>query len=558
MNKQEYRRKYIHHIPEACQQFINSKYKWGRWVQLSIDYFLRLLKNPNYYYDYKDVNIKLKLCSLCKHWKGELSNECFKPEPFQVFIICAIFGIKDRLTKRRVVKEFYLSVARKNGKSFFLAVIALLHALSDKEEGFEIYTSATTERQASLLWKDIFKVIGKDVELKRLFRRLHNTIEMPLLNGVIRPLGGDSKSLDGLIASLAIVDEYHAHSSNGVLSVLQSSQGTRKQPLTVIITTAGSNNYCPCKIYEDYCKQVLEGVFINNSIFPLIFQLDESDDVFDSTKWYKSNPGLNIFKSLEQFKKEATQAKQLKSKLADFTIKSCNRWFIETTEWISVKEFSQLTKIYSLEELKGKDCYIGVDLSKSSDLTVLSMIFPVQEGIDKVHIQPLFFIPNETAEIKELEDRVPYSQWQEEGFVTLTDERIISQKQILEAILEIASTYKLQKVYYDAYQFGVLKELLSENNIESEAVPQNSIHLTPLIRMFEDMIKLNSLTHSGNPCLIWNVSNCRLKEGDSRLLKIVKDKPNQKIDGVIATLVGMKGLELNKQVEQGDILDFLK
>lgn len=558
MTKQEYRRKYIHHLPLACQRFINSRNKWGRWTKLSIDYFIKLLKNPNYYYDYKDVNIKLKLCNLFKHWKGELSNERFKPEPFQVFVICAIFGIKDRRTNKRVIKEFYLSVARKNGKSFFLAVIALLHALSDKEEGFEIYTSATTERQASLLWKDIFKVIGKETELKKLFKRLHNTIEMPLLNGQIRPLGGDSKSLDGLNASLAIVDEYHAHSSNEILSVLQSSQGTRKQPLTVIITTAGDNNYSPCKIYEDYCKQVLDGIFENDTIFPLIFQLDDCDDIFDETKWYKSNPGLTIFKSIDQFKKEATQAKQLKSKLADFTIKSCNRWFIDSTEWISVREFSQLAKVYSPEELKGKDCYIGVDLSKSSDLTVLSLIFPVQSGIDKVHIQPIFYIPNKTAQIKELEDRVPYSEWEEEGYVNLTEEPIISQKQILDTILEIASSYRVLKVYYDAYQFSILKEVLEENNIHCESVPQNAIHLTPLIRIFEDMIKLNNITHSGNPCLIWNLSNCRLKESDSRLLKIVKDKPNQKIDGIIASLVGMKGLEQTKQEPQGDILDFLK
>lgn len=559
MTKQEYRRKYIHHLPLACQRFINSRNKWGRDTQLCIDHFIKLLKNPNYYYDYKDVNTKIKVVQLMHWWKGEKAGELIHLEDFQIFFICGVFGFKYKdKPKKRVVKEAVLSLARKNGKTALIALIAILHILTDKESAPEVYSAATKQAQAALVFKDIMNFAKTSVDIKKLFKFKFNLISCPINNGLIQPLGSDSNKQDGLNCSLAIMDELHSWSSRDLFDVLASSQGARINPLILSISTAGVNLWSFYRSYEEYCLKTVDGTFENDEIFPLIFHLDKNDDPFNPKTFYKANPGLNTIKEESSLLKELNIAKQFKSKQKDFFTKQLNMWVDEASEWISVREFSQLTKIYSPEELKGKDCYIGVDLSKSSDLTVLSLIFPVQSGIDKVHIQPIFYIPNKTAQIKELEDRVPYSEWEEEGYVNLTEEPIISQKQILDTILEIASSYRVLKVYYDAYQFSILKEVLEENNIHCESVPQNAIHLTPLIRIFEDMIKLNNITHSGNPCLIWNLSNCRLKESDSRLLKIVKDKPNQKIDGIIASLVGMKGLEQTKQEPQGDILDFLK
>ena len=126
MTKTEYRREHIHHLPEKCCTFLNSKNKWGKWIQLSIEHFIDLLHNPDCYYDYKDVNKKLKLLPFMTHFKGEMAGLPFNPEPFQVFLICAIFGFKKKSTNRRVIKEFYVSMARKNGKSFLLAVLAVI------------------------------------------------------------------------------------------------------------------------------------------------------------------------------------------------------------------------------------------------------------------------------------------------------------------------------------------------------------------------------------------------------------------------------------------------
>lgn len=539
MTKAEYRREHIHHLPEKCCMFLNSKRKWGKWIQLSIEHFIDLLHNSNYYYDYKDVDKKLKLLPFMTHFKGEMAGLPFNPEPFQVFLICAIFGFKKKSTNRRVIKEFYVSMARKNGKSFLLAVLAVLHLICDKEEGPEVYIVSTKEAQSMLLWRDITKIISKSKDLKKLFKVTHNLLQTPFNNGICRALGGDSKSQDGLNCSLGIVDEFHAHPSRAMYDIISSSQGARTQPLLGIITTAGLNTICPCKTQEEYCQNLLLGTFKNDDVFSMIFQLDKTDDPFDETKWYKSNPGLGVCKYIEQMEKECKQAQAVTSKKRDFLTKTLNIWVTDKSDWIKMDDWMKCKEEYVLENFKGKDCYIGVDMSKSSDLTCISLIFPQSNNI---YIWPIFYIPNISAQEKELEDRVPYSEWEEEGWVTLTEQSIISQNEIRDLLLSICKDFNVIKVYYDAYQFTHLREDLDEYNIPNQPVPQNMLHLTPLINMFEEYIKLGKLKHPNNPCMNWNISNSVLKEGNNGLKKVVKDKGNQKIDGTVATLIGMQGI----------------
>ncbi len=541
-------------LPKGCIEFINSYERQCKWVRLSIEHFIKMLRNEEYYFDVKKVNKCLKLCSLMKHYKGEFAGTFFQPIPFQVFLISAVFGFKYKKNKKRVIKQFYVSIARKNGKSFFLAALALIHFILDKESGPEIYVAATKESQAKLLWNDICKIIKGSPAFKKHFKQLVSELHCLPNNGICRALGSDSTRQDGLNCSFAIIDEYHAHPTSGMLNILESSQGARSQPLVGIITTSGFNLQSPCKQFEDYNKEVLKGTFNNDEIFAMIFQLDEEDDWKDFNCYYKSNPGLGIFKNIDQLLKEQKLAIQFRSKQKDFLTKSLNIWINDKSEWLSQNDFVKLTRPISDVALLGKKAWLGVDMSISDDLTAIVLLFPPQEGIADYYVKPIFYIPASSAAEKELTDRVPYSEWESDGWVNFTDTPTINQNDILNKILELCTTYDILSVRFDKYQFTLIANKLEEERVKTFAQGMKPIDFSCCIKLFEDLFKNKKIYFDGNPCLVWNLGNCKIKEGDSTLVRLTKEKRNEKIDGIIALCIAVGGI-LEEQTSTKDNTD---
>lgn len=516
------------HIPackeviQACQRFIDD---------LNSDF--------EYQFDAEIAEKAVGFIENLPHTKGRWWNQKqdLTLEPWQKFIVCNLFGWINPDGFRRFRKA-YLKIPRKNGKSVLAAAIGHYMFTKDGEGGAEIYSGATTEKQAWYVFgaarlmakqtPDYTDKFGIEVNAKSLI-----TIE----NGSkFEPIIGNPG--DGSSPSCAIVDEYHEHDTDDMVETMETGMGSRDQPLLLMITTAGDNIAGPCYDMEVECKKLLDGVFEDDRIFALIYGIDELDDWTDPEVLIKANPNYDVSVSGEFLKAQQKEAIRNASKQNAFKRKHMNEWVGAKVAWMNMESFKKcVDTTLKLKDFAAMDCTIPVDLASKIDIVAILKVFD-EEINGKIHYTAFsrFYIPEQTA----LDPKNGhYQKWVIDGWLTATDGNEIDFNEIQEDIATDMSEYSVKEITYDPWRATQLAQGLQKEGANIIEFRNTVANMSPAMYELEAAITSGRFHYDGNPLLTWMMSNVIAKVDAKDNIYPRKQKTENKIDGVIALIMAI-------------------
>lgn len=485
------------------------------------------------------------------HTKGRMQGKPFHLEPFQAFSLYNIIGWQDQKGNRRI-NTVYDKRAKKNGKSAEMAGLALYFMSFDMEMEAEIYVGATKEDQARICWNQAKQFIDSPVAnplLKQLgFYTQQRIIGFKPTASKMMPLGGDSKTQDGINSHLSIIDEYHAHKDDSVKENLESSSVQRRQPLTYHITTAGVNMASVCKNYEDSVLEVLYGRKKDDHLWIMIHDLDEKDDWQDQKNWYKANPLMQNPEafSIENLQKEYLKAKNQPSKTPNFKTKHLNMWVDAPEIWIPTEIWAQnyVTEI-PFENFKNYGSYAAMDLSSTTDFTAVAYISEPDETETRYLLWDLY-CPEESIEKRSKEDRVPYRYWRDQGYIHSTSGNVCDYDIIEQNHIHNCGVYNVIRTELDKWNATSTATHLMKA-LGEEAVSYFSQSISSMsfpTKQFEKLIYEGKIKYIYNPAIEWMLSGCVQVSDANDNVKIHKGKSQangKRIDGIIASITALGG-----------------
>ncbi len=544
---------------QYAEDVLKGRIVTGQNVKLAVERFYEMIEGENDYL--LDNNEGMKVINFfptfLKHTKGQDAGKPFHLSPYQQFTYYNIFAWKRHNEQGQITRLFrtvYEKVARKNGKTAGLAGLGLYCQGFDNEHGPEIYVGATKEGQAKILWEQAYQFVFKSLQLRKGgYRNMQREIRTGFNLGVFRFLGGDSKSLDGLNPNLSIIDEYHAHATDGVREILESAMGARLNPLTYIITTAGTNISSVCKSYEDVAIDILKGVKKDDSTFIMMHDLDEGDDWEDPANWVKANPNLGVSVSMDYLKTEYTKAKNQPSKAPNFKTKHLNKWVDAPSVWIP-NEIWMKNKVDEIpvEKFKAHGGYSAVDLSTTTDITAhIDLSNPDESG--NRYLRASFFCPKDTIDVRSKEDRVPYRAWMDAGYLTATPGETVDYDYVEDSVKESYFNLNIIRVELDKWNASQVANNLQESGVEVSFFSQAITVISFPTKQFEKLVYEGKIKHDGNPILQWMLSGCVIYRDANDNIKVHKGQSHQgvkRVDGIVASIMALGGsLEIEDSKE---------
>lgn len=509
---------------------------------------LKKSKRKSYPYEFKAelANLRLDFYNLCRHYKGDAAGQAIVPELWQCFIQGSVFGWVEKETGKRRFREVYEQIAKKNGKSTDAAVTGLYCMTVDGEPGAEVYSAATTRKQARIIFETARQMVSNSPELKEIYNCLTNNINVPATASKFEPVSSEADTLDGLDIHCALVDELHAHKTRSVYEILKGGTAARAQPLIWVVTTAGYNLNGICKERYDYAVKVLNGAVEDDRLFIYIAQIDEEDDPFDESVWVKANPNLGVSVKLEDLRRKAKEAKEIHSAYNMFLCKHLNIWVNASESWMDMQRWNASGKnIYPA--LKHKRCWVGVDLSSKLDLTSVVLIFPLKEGYyAALHHS---FIPEAAVNEKEKTDKVPYSAWIRDGYITAIPGEVIEQSWIEEYIMTMSKKYSIQEICYDPWNASEFAQHMEGEGFMCVEVRQGFRSLSEPMKDIEKLVYDGKLIHFDDPVMRWAMSNVIATKDPADNIKPDKSKSTEKIDPVVALITGHARALINNIVD---------
>ncbi|HEA3302673.1 TPA: terminase large subunit [Pasteurella multocida] len=515
-------------------------------IKQAVDRYFTDLANPDYYFDVETVAKFVKFSALCPHVKGHLYKQPIELSDWQIFLFANILGFKYRDSGLRKYRSAYVQVARKNAKSTVAAILANWFLVMEKGQQ-DIYTAAVSRDQARIVFDDAKKMalLSKPLN-KRLTIQQHKMLYSQK-NSLMRPLAAKSSTIEGTNPSLAIVDEYHLHPDNSVYSALELGQGARPEGLLFAITTAGSNTISACKQHYDYCCQILDGTEKNESIFILIYELDDENEVDDPKNWIKANPNIGKSIPYKDFENTIAKARGIPSEWVEMLTKRFNVWCQGTTPWLSEGSWALCKRDYEESSLLHQDCYMGLDLSSTNDLTSICYTFPQGQ---KVRLITRHYLPEYQLNNVANKNRAIYRQWMRQGWLRITEGDCIDYDKIRDDILKDAERFNIKMIGFDVWNATHLRTQLQSAGLEVEPFPQTYQRFSPVAKSAEVLINRQVIEHNGDPILAWALSNVVMETDANANIKPNKKKAANKIDPAIAFLMSFG----TYQLEYGDLI----
>lgn len=526
--------------------------KTGNRIKLAVDRFYRFIKEADskgFHLDHdKGMRAINFFPNFLNHTTGKMAGQRFFLAPFQAFTIYNMFAWVDSATGARRFNTVYDKRAKKNGKTAEMAGLALYCMSFDMEMGAQIYVGATKEDQAKICWNQARMFIESPVANPRLrdmgFRCLQREIKFSRTQSVMMPLGGDSKTQDGINAHVSIVDEYHAHKDDSVKENLESSSVSRRQPITYHITTAGTNLQSVCKNYEDAVIEVLEGRNEDDHLWIMIHDLDEGDDWEDMYNWYKANPLVGFGLDVDNIEKEYIKARNQPSKIPNFKTKHLNMWVDAPTIWIP-NEVWMKNKVDEIPMGKFEQfgAYGALDLSTTTDITAFIALSEPDEYGDR-YIKPFFFCPADTIEHRSKEDRVPYRYWADAGWLIATPGNVVDYEYVKDTIRSNYKPLNIERIEADKWNCEQMAQELIEEGMEVSYFSQAIGVISFPTKQFEKLVYEGKMKHDGNPILQWMLSGCIIYQDANDNIKVHKGQSNKggkRIDGIVGIIMALGG-----------------
>ena len=538
---------YVGTALEYAQAVVKGKIVACKWVKLACKRHLDDLKASRrkafpYYFDEDAANKVCTFLSLMPHTKGRWARkrELIELQPWQCFAFTTLFGWKIRKNDRRRYRRAYFAVPRKNGKSIIGSGIGLYMFSVDGEFGAEVYSGATTEAQAWEVFRPAKQMLERTPELQEALGAevWAKSLLVPADGSRFEPVIG--KPGDGASPSCAIVDEYHEHDSSDLVDTMETGMGAREQPLLLMITTAGFNIAGPCYDQEVEAKKVLEGTLDDPELFALIYTIDEKDDWTKPEALRKANPNYGISVDEDFLLSQQRQATQSAAKQVRFKTKHLNIWCSAKSAWLNMLEWAKCADLtLRRERFKGERCYLTLDLASRSDVCVLMLVFVREiEGKQHFYLFGDYYLPEAAIEGAE-KNANAYRKWVIEGFLQQHDGAEIDFDLIEEDMLALVAEYGPDEVVFDPYRAAQLEQRLTKNGITAVELGQTVKNLSLPMKEFESAIKAGRVHHDGNPMLTWMMSNVVAKLDAKDNIYPRKEKPEQKIDGAVASIMGI-------------------
>ncbi|HDV8260240.1 terminase large subunit [Enterobacter hormaechei] len=538
-------------IQLACQRHFND-------LKISLD------KDYPYRFDRELAERACRFVQLLPHSSGDLAGQKLKLEPWQAFAFSSIFGWVTKKTKKRRFREAYIRVARKNGKSFFAAGIGTYMFCADGENSAEVYCGATTMAQAKKVFTPARQMADRLPSLRSKFNISVWVDSLTRPDGsLFAPIAG--KPGDGDSPHCAIIDEYHEHDTDHMYEAMTLGMGARSQPLTLIITTAGTSLESPCYDKDKQVKEMLNGHVPNDRLFGLIYELDEGDDWTDPTNFIKANPNLDVSISYDDLLAEMEVAKQVPRKVNAFKTKRLNIWvsgkaaFYNMTQWHAAAD-----KSLRYEDFAGEDYYLGLDLAQRLDLNAGVGVF-VREIEGKKHyycIRLKFWVPEDTVrstdpKIAKTADR--YVKFVEMGALEATDGAEADYREILASIIDLQEIDKVRvsEIPIDPSGATALSHELQDHGFEPISIRQDYTNMSPPMKELEAALAGGRFHHDGNPVLSWCISNVIGKNvpGSDDIVRPTKGDKQSKIDGATALFMAIGRAMLNGRASNQSVYD---
>ena len=526
-----------HPAETYAQQVRTGNILTCEFVQLAVDRYYRDMDNAldkGWYFDRKAAQRAISFIERLKHTKGQWAGLRFKLEPWQQFIIWNIFGWKMADGTRRF-RYAYVEIARKNGKTALSAGIGLYMLFADGESRPEVYSAATVKDQARICFSDAVEIV-KATDLKNYLTPYRNSIVYELKGGMMKPLSSDYGTHDGLNPSCGIIDEFHAHKDSGMFDVIKSAFGARKQPLMFIITTAGFNKAGACYAYRDNVIKILRGINEDDTLFGIIYTMDANEEWDNPQMWIKSNPNLGVSLFPNYLEDQVNDAKNRPEAVRNVMTKNVNLWVDAEKTWILDDAWMKCVGTTEIENLRGCECWGGLDLSNVSDITAFVLIFHEN---DKFQLLPFFWIPEEKMLEKIRKENINYDLWVKAGFVKVTSGNVLDYEFVKADILQIVEIYDLQSSAYDRWNSSQTIIDLQNEGMECNPFGQGYGSMSAPSKEFEKLVLSEKIEHFGNPVLRWMLSSTLIKTDPAGNIKPDKEKSVQKIDGIVASIMAL-------------------
>lgn len=478
----------------------------------------------------------------CKHSKGEWAGKPIKLELFQKAYINALFGFVDRETGLRKYRESLFYVARKNGKSTMLAGIALYMMIADGEAGADCYSTATKKDQAKIIFDEVCHMVQQSPELKRYIKKRKSDLYFPLTMSKLQPLGKNSDTLDGLNAQLVIMDELHGVKDRNLYEVMKQSQSARRQPLLIMITTAGTVRECIFDDMYDYAGKVADGTITDETFLPIMYELDDRNEWKDPTAWRKANPALGSIKKLEDLMTKVERAKQNPKDLTGVLCKDFNIRENSATAWLTFDTINNET-CFDINEFRGKWAIGGADLSLTTDLTCATLL-TMDKDLNR-YVTQMYFLPEDNFQKHIKEDRIPYDKWKEAGLLRLCKGNTIDYSDVTAWFIEMVKEKGITPawVYYDSWSARYWVEEMEGNGFTMVRCIQGAKTLSLPMQHLQADLEAKKVIYNNNPITKWCLSNtCVEEDRNGNIMPKKSSNPRRRIDGTASMLNCWVGL----------------
>jgi phage terminase large subunit-like protein len=473
-----------------------------------------------------------------RHSKGEWAGQPLTLEPWQQFLIGVIFGWR-RADGLRRFRTAYVEVPRKNGKSTVASGVGLYLFDADGEPGAEVYTAATKRDQARITHSEATRMVKASPFLRKRIRVFKDNLHVEGTASKFEPLGRDADSMDGLNIHGAVVDELHAHKNRDVWDVLETATGARRQPLMLGITTAGFNRASLCWELHEYTQKILNQVSKDDSFFGIIFTIDEGDDWRLPETWSKANPNFGLSVKPDDLERKATKAKEMPSALNSFLRLHLNVWTQAETQWLDPDVWRVCAGTVDENGLRGRRCYGGLDLSRTTDITALVWVFPPEIEGEPYQVLCRFWIPETAMRERSRKDGVNYESWVRQGLIEATPGDVIDYSYVYAQVDEDAQRFDVVEIAFDRWGAAQVYQTLENDGLTMVQMGQGFQSMSAPMKELEKLILSRQINHGGNPVLTWMADNLIAAEDGAGNLKPDKKHSTERIDGMVALIMGL-------------------
>ena len=511
---------------------------------------------PTSHYDKKKADRAVTFIENLCHTKGKWAGTPFWLLPWQEQLIREIFGIV-KPDGNRQFRTAFVEICKKVGKSELAAAVALYLLYADNEPSAEVYGAAADRQQASIVFDVAKQMVEMSPALMKRSKLMGATKRIVNYSnaGYYHVLSAEVGGKHGFSVSGLVFDEIHTQPNRQLYDVLtKGSSDARQNPLHFIITTAGNDRHSIAYELHTKAVDILEGRRVDPTFYPVVYGLKDDEDWEDEANWYKVNPSLGYTVDIERLRDAYREAKQNPADEITFKWLRCNMWVSSTVAWIPDAIYMRGNEPIDMDALAGRDCYAGLDLSSTGDITALVLIFPPRDEEEKYVLLPYFWIPEETIPRRVKANSVPYDIWEKQGYIMSTEGNVIHYDFIEKFIMDLSEKYHILEIAVDRWNATQMIQNLEGEGFTIVPFGQGFSSMSAPTKEFYRLLMEGRIIHGGNPVLRWMAGNVVIDTDPAGNIKVTKAKSKEKIDGIVAAIMALDRC-IRQEGQSGSVYD---